>query len=484
LQETVKQLKPMTTGRSAVISTTQFISYANDEYNGKALSELNSDYINNLQTYAFDESQTEVVERKQDNGTKNYVAKYVMPGTGWAVLSVVAEKDVLAKATHFRNIAFAVMIAVLVTITLIVIIAIRKIIAKPVGHLSESIIRVSDGDFTTEMPANKGDEIGLISSEMMNYVARMRDTIRGIQERVERLRLDSDSSKEASNFMTSEANDQSVSMEQIQRAMDGITKAVTELAENATELAQSVSDLTFNGNETNQVMLNLVKQADIGQKDMLNVEENMSRITDSMGEMNDAVNVVRESADKINEIVEMIDSISSQTNLLSLNASIEAARAGEAGRGFAVVADEIGKLAANSQDAAKEIATIIGQITSEIVKLSEKSQTNMTAITESSGAVKQAGDSFEIIFGELDNAANTMQSMIGLMNSVNDIAANVAAISEEQSASSEEVMATLENLVVSANGIADTSKNVEESANSVSDSAVSIHDALSKFRID
>jgi methyl-accepting chemotaxis protein len=256
------------------------------------------------------------------------------------------------------------------------------------------------------------------------------------------------------------------------------------LAENATELAQSVSDLTFNGNETNQVMLNLVKQADIGQKDMLNVEENMSRITDSMGEMNDAVNVVRESADKINEIVEMIDSISSQTNLLSLNASIEAARAGEAGRGFAVVADEIGKLAANSQDAAKEIATIIGQITSEIVKLSEKSQTNMTAITESSGAVKQAGDSFEIIFGELDNAANTMQSMIGLMNSVNDIAANVAAISEEQSASSEEVMATLENLVVSANGIADTSKNVEESANSVSDSAVSIHDALSKFRID
>lgn len=63
---------------------------------------------------------------------------------------------------------------------------------------------------------------------------------------------------------------------------------------------------------------------------------------------------VQEIAQLTANIIEITD----QTNLLALNASIEAARAGEAGKGFAVVADEIGKLAANSAEAAEQIQKV------------------------------------------------------------------------------------------------------------------------------
>ena len=66
--------------------------------------------------------------------------------------------------------------------------------------------------------------------------------------------------------------------------------------------------------------------------------------------------VLQESTVSIERITALIDSLAAKVNMLAINATIEAARAGDAGRGFAVVANEVRALAAQTRDAAEEIA--------------------------------------------------------------------------------------------------------------------------------
>ena len=484
LQEKVNALTPMKTGGSMVLDGDYIISYFDTDKNGTLVSESGSKYLEQVKALV-ESGNTEVVKINQDStNTDYYVCVSAIPGTTWSLISSVAVDDVMAEANHFMIISLIAMILLIIVITAVILITINRVITKPVEGLSSSILRISDGDFTTKMPDDNGDEIGLISKEMQRFVQIMNGAIGSIQGRAEKLQEDSESSKDASSKMSTEAGDQSVSMGQIQETMDDISNAVGELAENATNLAHAVSDLTDNGNSTNDTMIALVDQAKIGQEDMTEVQRSMDNINESMSEMNDVVVTVGESAKQITDIVQMIDSIAEQTNLLSLNASIEAARAGEAGKGFAVVADEIGKLAQNSQDAAKEIGDIIKQITGLISDLADKSQRNMEFINASGEVVEKAGTSFSKIYDDLNQAAAVMQDMIHMMGEVNDIASSVAAISEEQSASSEEITATIYTLTESANQIATESQGVEDVANSVSDSALAINDELSKFKIE
>ena len=116
----------------------------------------------------------------------------------------------------------------------------------------------------------------------------------------------------------------------------------------------------------------------------------------------DVSGIVKEFSEEFARVKEetvSIKDITSQTNLLSLNASIEAARAGEAGRGFAVVADEIRKLSDETQNSSARIMNALdhleetsGKMTAAMEKVIGLIQRNLEKITEVNASVVGISD--------------------------------------------------------------------------------------------
>jgi methyl-accepting chemotaxis protein len=124
-----------------------------------------------------------------------------------------------------------------------------------------------------------------------------------------------------------------------------------------------------------------------------------------VGKVVSTMQAISDSSRKIGDIIGVIDGIAFQTNILALNAAVEAARAGEQGRGFAVVASEVRSLAQRSADAAKEIKALIGR--------------SVEQVEQGTALVDQAG--------------KTMNDIVGSIQRVSDIVAEIDSASVEQS---------------------------------------------------
>lgn len=116
------------------------------------------------------------------------------------------------------------------------------------------------------------------------------------------------------------------------------------------------------------------------------------------------VTQLAESTQKIGDIINLITSITGKINLLALNATIEAARAGEAGKGFAVVASEVKHLAAQTENATKEITEQVG------------------SIQEVSG-----------------KTTNVIKNIVSTIGQINTVTTAIAAAIEEQSTAMQEI---------------------------------------------
>jgi methyl-accepting chemotaxis protein len=301
-------------------------------------------------------------------------------------------------------------------------------ITGPLGEAVGIAQRVADGDLTSVIDVNSGDETG----QMMGALRHMNSSLTRI---VAEVRAGTESISSASGQiaggnldLSARTEQQAASLGQTAGAMRQLTDTVQQNADNArqaNQLAAQASAVAIRGGSV------------------------VSHVIDTMGS-------ITASSKKIVDIIGVIDGIAFQTNILALNAAVEAARAGEQGRGFAVVAAEVRNLAQRSAAAAKEIKTLIGN--------------SVDKVREGSTLVEQAGV--------------TMQEVVDSVRRVTDIMGEITSASQEQSVGIAHVNHTILAMDESTRQNAALVEAAAAAAASMQDQAANLARVVSVFKLD
>lgn len=389
-----------------------------------------------------------------------------------AMLALLVPQSVVVKqADTIKAVSF-----VCVTIACITAIAIAIILSNSIGgkisYLVKQLLKISQGDLTTEIHCKGRDEVAVLGNSIHNTV----QTIKGLLQKVANT---SNEVKEESDRVGTSSEELKELSENIMESIRQITQAVESeatstqscvidcerLSDVITNVNSSVMDINAFANETKSMV-----DSDISKMQELNQQSDST--TEMMKMLTQSISELEEKSKYIHTFVDVINGIADQTNLLSLNASIEAARAGEAGRGFGVVAMEIRKLSEESSKAAGEIRKAALEITSKMQStiqyvedtesiLKEQNTTESAIIT----AFHELYEGLEKLHGNIDDIGNRMKDMEEARNTTLESITNISASTEETTSVSECVAEAMEAQQQSVAALQKTSDDMMQRAN-------------------
>ena len=380
-----------------------------------------------------------VVTVKNGEGDKiMYVATQVK-GTSWVVVSATPYSfvfDSIVSSMNMNFIAAGVLLAIAGALLYYVI---RKYLG-PVTTVSGKINDLSSGDFTTEIIPEGNNEITTLSENMNAYITQMRDMLLKLTGITKDMHASAEECSGISGGLSTSSASQNDSIERLNQYLNGLNSSIENVANGATELANVSSKLAENSSQAKDLCLETMRSSEDGRTEMKGMTEAFGTLNTTIGELIKIIRATADTVDEIKGITVTIGDISSQTNLLSLNASIEAARAGEMGKGFAVVAGEVGALANQSTDAAVHINALVETITQNIEQINQKADDCLRDMETCSSSVEHSNTSFDSIFNDITRATEAIGEIADGVERINSVASDNADATEKQASTVNQIL--------------------------------------------
>lgn len=389
-------------------------------------------------------------------GKTNKVSKIGTIGnTGWNLVATIDNSEYNADI-NFLNIILILLLVVSISITLIVAVITVRVSVQPLSYIREAMTQLSRGNISFQLTYESNNEIGELADDfratttnLNNYISEITRllkscgngdfTVESDMEFVGDFAAIETAISDFTVLISSALNDMKQTIEQVSLGSTQVATTSQGLALGANQQADSVQILQNSIEQITDNIENNVKNVSYVNEYSTKTADELRVSNDKMSEMIESMREIARASDGIQKIVKTIEDVAFQTNILALNAAVEAARAGTAGKGFAVVAEEVRNLSSRTSEAVQETSRLIEESVASV----NVGNSIVDATAESLSSVIELVDRFKESLADITSASKEQEASIQEVNrgidSISTVTQSNSAISEESAATSEEL---------------------------------------------